>query len=322
MYAILQHFRLTFDTNGFLSAVTSDGMTRIVNQEFLYYEAAIGDNREFRNRSSGAYIFRPKTDTVSVLSSSCKLKVYRGSLVEEVHQVYNEWISQVIRIYHNQNHAEFEWLVGPIPIDDGKGKEIITRFNSDIQSEGIFYTDSNGREMIKRLRDHRDTWKVKLLEHAAGNYYPITTKIALEDENARMALLTDRAQGGSSMGDGSLELMVHRRLLHDDAFGVGESLNETAYGKGLVARGIHYFFMGSSQLDQSPTLQAKERFRQLEVLLPTWKFFSKAENYPYDEWRVNFTNIVSTYLFRKTISTNILYFSLLVYLYPCPKIYI
>ena len=24
--------------------------------------------------------------------------------------------------------------------------------------------------------------------------------------------------------------MVHRRLLHDDAFGVGEALNETAFG--------------------------------------------------------------------------------------------
>lgn len=31
--------------------------------------------------------------------------------------------------------------------------------------------------------------------------------------------------------------MVHRRLLHDDRFGVGEPLNETAFGVGLVVRG-------------------------------------------------------------------------------------
>lgn len=37
-----------------------------------------------------------------------------------------------------------------------------------------------------------------------------------------------------------MELMVHRRLLHDDAFGVGEALNETQFGKGLVARGKHH----------------------------------------------------------------------------------
>lgn len=34
--------------------------------------------------------------------------------------------------------------------------------------------------------------------------------------------------------------MLHRRLLVDDHWGVGEALNETAYGKGLVARGKHY----------------------------------------------------------------------------------
>lgn len=268
-------------------------MTRIINQEFVYYEAAIGNNREFRNRSSGAYIFRPARDQVRSISLQPKLKIYRGNLVEEVHQSFNEWVSQVVRVYRQQRHAEFEWLVGPIPVDDGKGKEIVSRFNSDINSDGIFYTDSNGREMLKRKRDHRDTWKVKLLERTAGNYYPITTKIALEDENARMAILTDRAQGGSSMGAGSLELMVHRRLLNDDAFGVNEALNETAYGEGLVARGTHYLIVGSSKKQKSPTTQAIERFTQLRKLLPAWEFFSDAVNITYDDWRQNFTNIVS-----------------------------
>ena len=34
--------------------------------------------------------------------------------------------------------------------------------------------------------------------------------------------------------------MLHRRLLVDDHWGVGEALNETAFDKGLVARGKHY----------------------------------------------------------------------------------
>ena len=34
--------------------------------------------------------------------------------------------------------------------------------------------------------------------------------------------------------------MLHRRLLVDDHWGVGEALNETAFGEGLVARGKHY----------------------------------------------------------------------------------
>ena len=51
--------------------------------------------------------------------------------------------------------------------------------------------------------------------------------------------IVDRSEGGSSIRDGSIELMVHRRTLHDDALGVGEPMNETAYGDGLVVRGRH-----------------------------------------------------------------------------------
>ena len=79
----------------------------------------------------------------------------------------------------------------------------------------------------------------------------------------------NRSEGGSSLEDGQLELMVHRQVhryhqikkifiefhnlfflplslifitrqcLMDDYFGVGESLEEQAFGEGLVARGSH-----------------------------------------------------------------------------------
>jgi len=39
---------------------------------------------------------------------------------------------------------------------------------------------------------------------------------------------------------GKVELMVHRRLLVDDNFGVGEALDEQAFGTGLVVRGKHW----------------------------------------------------------------------------------
>lgn len=113
-----------------------------------------------------------------------------------------------MRVYKNENYAEFEWLVGEIPIDDKNGSEIISRFDTDIQSNGVFYTDANGREMLKRQRNHRDTWNLTLLENISGNYYPVNAKIAIEDQNQRLAILTDRAQGGSSLTDGSVELMV------------------------------------------------------------------------------------------------------------------
>ena len=91
---------------------------------------------------------------------------------------------------------------------DKVGKEIITKYASNIDNKGVFYTDSNGRDMLERKINYRPTWKVKLEEPISGNYYPVTAKISIKDEKSRLSALTDRAQGGSSLKDGEIELMV------------------------------------------------------------------------------------------------------------------
>lgn len=200
---------VTFGINGLLSEINVDGVTSQLSQNFLYYKGFAGNNREYKNRSSGAYIFRPIPDTVEeVVGIDVAIEVIRGDLVDEVHQVFNDWISQVVRIYKSEKYVEFEWLVGPIPIEDDVGKEIVSRFTTDIHNDGVFYTDSNGREMIRRKRDTRGTWNLEVNEPIAGNYYPINAKIALEEGYKRLAIMTDRSQGGSSMVDGTLEIMV------------------------------------------------------------------------------------------------------------------
>ena len=67
-------------------------------------------------------------------------------------------------------------------------------------------------------------------EPVAGNYYPVNSLISLDDGDVEMAVVTDVTMGGSSMADGQLELMVHRRCQHDDHRGVQEPLNETMCG--------------------------------------------------------------------------------------------
>lgn len=149
---------------------------------------------------------------------------------------------------------------------DGKGKEVVTRLDIQWDTNGIFYTDANGRELLRRKR------RTNLPEPVAGNYYPVTTAALLEEGKQVLALLPDRAQGATSLHDGELELMVHRRLLRDDAFGVGEALNETSFGEGLVARGRHIVVLGG------PDVKANQRrlSQQHNVLRP-WLLFASTD---------------------------------------------
>lgn len=82
--------------------------------------------------------------------------------------------------------------------------------------------------------------------------------------------------------------------MYDDAFGVDEALNELAYGNGLVARGHHYLFFGSSR-NEEISLKARERFVQLEQLLPCWTFFSESK-LEFVDWSSTYTNIVNSFI--------------------------
>ena len=115
--------------------------------------------------------------------------------------------------------------------------------------------------MIQRQKDFRETWTLNLTEPVSSNYYPVVSRMALEEGNSvredkRQAwVMTDRAEGGSSLQPGQMELMLHRRLFNDDAFGVGEALNETAFGRGLVVRGVHKLLLCTEDCEVTFFLQ-------------------------------------------------------------------
>ncbi|XP_063925701.1 lysosomal alpha-mannosidase-like isoform X2 [Zophobas morio] len=245
--------------SGKVKSVTIKGITRQVNQEFLTY----------RTTSSGAYLFRPYDKAAAPIAS--KVGTYAlGSFVDEYHQVINTEVTQITRVYKGENDAyiEFDWLVGNLQYIDSYGKELVTRYTiQDFNNNETFYTDSNGREMIKRQLNHRNDYSYDPSSSpVTGNYYPVTSKIGIKDETNKfqMAVLNDRAQGGTSLTEGSIELMLHRRLTQDDGLGVGETLNEKQYGQGLYARGRHFLTFGSTEANGTA---AFERNLAEEVLL-------------------------------------------------------
>jgi lysosomal alpha-mannosidase len=106
--------------------------------------------------------------------------------------VFNDWTSQEISLYDGGETVEVEWTVGPIPINDHIGKEIILRYDTDIQSQSKFYTDANGREVLERTRDHRPTWNYTVVEPVSGNYYPINSRIWIKDQDRQLTVLTGK----------------------------------------------------------------------------------------------------------------------------------
>jgi len=228
-------------------------------------------------QASGAYIFRPNTekgipgpfskyDTDLFYpgpSGKPTLEVVQGPVVTEVRQIYSDWVTHVVRLVKDKPFVEVEWTVGPIPkgtpwADPSSpvGKEIAVRYHTGLKSEGRFYTDSNGREMVPRDRNKRGPSYPPLVvsEPVAGNYYPVNTAISVDDGDRELVVLTDVTQGGTSLTDGTVELMVHRRTIDDDSRGVFEGLSETMCGcesglthplvrcdcPGLTVRGKHW----------------------------------------------------------------------------------
>ncbi|KAI5089006.1 lysosomal alpha-mannosidase isoform X1, partial [Silurus meridionalis] len=234
-----KYLKVTFDTQtGLLSGLINLETKQAIKltQNFYWYNASVGNWDSLQ--TSGAYIFRPNSSTPLTINTKPEVNTVQNSVVQEVRQQFSPWMSQVVRLYTESKHLELEWTAGPIPVNDGFGKEVITRLDSSIESEGYFYTDSNGREILQRRKDYRPTWDLKQTEPIAGNYYPINTRAFIRDEQNQMTVVTDRSQGISSIYNGSLEIMVHRRLLRDDYRGVGEPLSEPGdYDDGLAVRG-------------------------------------------------------------------------------------
>ena len=44
-----------------------------------------------------------------------------------------------------------DFQIGPIPIDDGQGKEVVAEITTAMKSNKTFYTDSSGRDFIERV---------------------------------------------------------------------------------------------------------------------------------------------------------------------------
>nr|BAG52093.1 unnamed protein product [Homo sapiens] len=79
----------------------------------------------------------------------------------------------------------------------------------------------------------------------ARNYYPMVQSAFMEDGKSRLVLLSERAHGISSQGNGQVEVMLHRRLWNnfDWDLGYNLTLNDTS-----VVHPVLWLLLGSWSL--------------------------------------------------------------------------
>ena len=260
---------------------------------------------------SGAYLFNPKQDHPVEYVDPEKCELVVGKQVVEIRCNYISWAQSIISVYAGQSELEIKWVVGPIPnepsvdgkVEDAKpqpqqmgrgggyqrmplhvngiGREVVSVFKTSIANNGVFYTDTNGREMLKRTKDTRaGGWKLQSTEPVSQNYYPLNGRISTKDSDAQMTLIVDRACGGTGYRNGQLEIMLHRRLTQDDQLGVNEALQEIENGRPLIASGRHWIMVDAPD-------EAAEHFRKIgqKVMFPVSTYFSDVESR--DKWLEN-----------------------------------
>lgn len=171
---------------------------------------------------SGTYLFRPDTKATSIrnqtISNFPLLAVIKGPLVSELNIVYHKFLKFSVRLYNFKNSPEALQLEVTSDISKlSTDVELVMRVKCGIRNNGLFYTDSNGFQMLKRKY-------VSELE-VQGNYYPATTAIFIEDSNMRFNVILPHSHGVTA-NDGEIEIMLDRRIHNDDGRGMSEGLED------------------------------------------------------------------------------------------------
>ena len=115
-----------------------------------------------------------------------------NNLVSEIVMYYRKdlWrtdqvFSAHVRLVEGSELLEWEIQMNGIAIEDGEmqtGMEVIAKWELiDASNNEVFYTDSNGLEMQKRLLNERPDYKLVTDMTVSSNYYPINSAIAFRD---------------------------------------------------------------------------------------------------------------------------------------------
>ncbi|KAF5399826.1 Lysosomal alpha-mannosidase [Paragonimus heterotremus] len=207
------------------------------------------------NYWSGFYTSRPALKSFVRQQSNLLTAVEQLNVFTPVH-VYSTSIDELRQWVAILQHHD--------AVSGTEQQHVANDYINNLYKAGEFFTDSAGRRLVRRLRNLTNA------DEIAANYYPVVNRIMLKGprENSieysempvlGMAVYTDRAQGGTSLQDGQIELMVHRRLVEDDRLGVDEALLEQgADDQGGYVGMLNILSLWKTRMQSSPSLSTEQ----------------------------------------------------------------
>jgi len=174
------------------------------------------------SQSSGAYIFRPKGDATAIGPKSLSVSVVNGAAVSELVLDFGEDKRITYRLPLLPKTSLLAGVLEAIHTVSiaSPDRELVVRFDTNLDTKGVFYTDDSALRWMARKYNSDTT------EPIAANYYPVQVASAIADDKNALLVVTDRSHGASSLADGSLEVMLHRRCSVDDGRGLDEALED------------------------------------------------------------------------------------------------
>ena len=207
-----------------------------------YYTSYDGSNSGIRPEKSnpdGAYIFAPCENELQTYESIDKNKSFyqQNDIFTSIVLRYpNSYLIIIIQNY-NLNNIYTESIFDPIPRKTDKGFNYLLVLDSNINNinkeynQPQIFTDSQGINMMQRIKDTRPNYKYELTEKVSSNFYPITAVASLYDidnKKNKISIYSDRAQSAGVVNKGQIQLICQRFSTVDDWKGVGEGLYENS----------------------------------------------------------------------------------------------
>ena len=205
-----------------------------------YYTSYNGYNsgvRPSHSNPDGAYIFAPCENELQRYTFDKKKSFYQQTIhfTSIVLRYPKSYL--IIIIQHSNLNIYTESIFDPIRGGYSTGYNYLLVLDSNINNinneynQPQIFTDSEGINMMKRIKDTRPNYKYEVTEKVSSNFYPITSVVSLYETNNiknKISIYSDRAQSAGFMDKGQIQLICQRFSTTNDWKGMSEKLYETS----------------------------------------------------------------------------------------------